>query len=31
MMFGDRAEILQPASLKERIKAIGQAILQKNL
>ena len=31
MMFGDRAEILQPDSLKERIKAISQAILQKNL
>jgi predicted DNA-binding transcriptional regulator YafY len=31
MMFGDRAEILQPGSLKERVRAIGQAILQKNL
>jgi predicted DNA-binding transcriptional regulator YafY len=31
MMFGDRAEIIQPDSLKERIKTITQAILQKNL
>ncbi|MHB8207514.1 helix-turn-helix transcriptional regulator [Mucilaginibacter sp.] len=31
MMFGDRAEILQPDSLKERVKTITQAILQKNL
>jgi len=31
MMFGDRAEILQPDSLKERIKVITKAILQKNL
>jgi len=31
MMFGDRAEIVQPDSLKERVKVISQVILQKNL
>jgi predicted DNA-binding transcriptional regulator YafY len=31
LMFGDRAEILQPDSLKERIRAISNAILQKNI
>ena len=30
MMFGDRAEILQPDSLKERIRTITTSILQKN-
>ena len=30
LMFGDRAEILQPDSLKDRIKIITAAILQKN-
>jgi predicted DNA-binding transcriptional regulator YafY len=31
MMFGERAEISRPDSLKERIKTITQAIIQKNI
>lgn len=31
MMFGDRAEILQPDSLKKRVTVITQTILQKNI
>jgi predicted DNA-binding transcriptional regulator YafY len=30
MMYGDHAEIIKPESLKERVKAITQSILQKN-
>jgi len=29
-MFGDQAEIIQPDSLKERIRTITTFILQKN-
>jgi len=31
MMFGDRAEIISPDSLKERVSDIASAIIQKNL
>lgn len=31
MMFGDRAEILQPDSLKKRVTVITRTILQKNI
>jgi predicted DNA-binding transcriptional regulator YafY len=31
MMFGDKAEVITPDSLKERIAALASAIMQKNL
>jgi len=31
MMFGDNAEIIKPDSLKQRVNAIAQSLLQKNI
>jgi len=31
MMFGDKAEIISPESLKERVSSIAASIVQKNL